>query len=362
MSDEGFMSLAISLAKRKKGLTHPNPTVGCVIVNGGQIVGLGYHERAGYPHAEIVALEQAGERAKGSTLYVTLEPCTHFGRTPPCTDAIIESGVKRVVIATSDPNPVVSGKGIEKLRKAGIDVTCGVLEREAKLLNEDFFTYITKKRPYVTLKLAQTVDGKIATTAGDSKWITSKESRRFAHRLRAEASAVLVGINTVLQDNPALTVRHIPFPKNPLRVVIDPELDTPLEANIAQTTDAPTLIVFSKRNRKKEEELIERGVQLLFMEEIRLSELLEELHRREIVHLLVEGGAYTLTRFIKENLWDRLFIFQAPKLMGKGLSLEDMGINSMEDVVRLKLRKEFRLGEDRAFEFIPQDSEGSLKW
>ncbi|WP_457600594.1 bifunctional diaminohydroxyphosphoribosylaminopyrimidine deaminase/5-amino-6-(5-phosphoribosylamino)uracil reductase RibD, partial [Hydrogenivirga sp.] len=325
MSDRGFMSLALSLAKRRKGLTHPNPTVGCVVVKNGSVVGSGYHEGAGYPHAEVVALEQAGESARGATLYVTLEPCTHFGRTPPCTDAILRAGVRRVVVATLDPNPLVSGKGVQKLRDAGMSVEVGVLEEEARELNEDFFTYITEKRPYVTLKLAQTIDGKIATPSGDSKWITSLASRRFAHRLRAEAGAVLVGINTVLRDDPSLTVRHIPFPKQPLRVVIDPELEIPLGSKIVSDGEAQTLVVFSRRDPAKEGELMERGVQLLQMDSIELRELLEELARREIVHILVEGGAYTVGEFLKEGLWDRLVVFQAPRLLGDGITLKGLG-------------------------------------
>ncbi len=362
MSEEGYMSLALSLAKRRKGLTHPNPTVGCVVVKNGEIVGLGYHEGAGYPHAEVVALEQAGEKARNSTLYVTLEPCSHFGRTPPCTDAIIRAGVKRVVVATLDPNPLVAGRGVEKLRNSGIEVEVGLLEEEAKLINEDFFTYITGKRPYVTLKLAQTVDGRIATLTGESKWITSKASRKYAHRLRAQATAVLVGINTVLKDDPALTVRHIPFPRNPLRVVIDPELEVPMNAKVLNTAEAPTLIVFSKRNPSKEEELIKAGIKLLHMEEISVSALLEELHELEVVHLLVEGGAFTVTNFLKEGFWDRLIIFQAPKIMGEGISIGDLGIRSMEEVVKLKLRNELRLGDDRVFEFVPYSEKRGLRW
>ncbi|MDW8097261.1 MAG: bifunctional diaminohydroxyphosphoribosylaminopyrimidine deaminase/5-amino-6-(5-phosphoribosylamino)uracil reductase RibD, partial [Aquificaceae bacterium] len=201
------MRRALELALQRKGLTHPNPTVGCVVVKDGRIVGEGYHERAGMPHAEVVALQRAGEKARGATLYVTLEPCTHFGRTPPCTDAILKAGVKRVFVATLDPNPLVSGAGVERLRRAGLEVSVGLLQEEARRINEDFFTYISLKRPYITLKWAQSVDGTLATHAGHSKWISSEESRAFAHRLRAEATAVLVGINTALRDDPELTVR-----------------------------------------------------------------------------------------------------------------------------------------------------------
>jgi len=217
MNGRGYMGLALSLAERWKGLTHPNPTVGCVVVRRGEIAGLGYHRGPGHPHAEVVALQQAGSRAEDSEVYLTLEPCTHYGRTPPCTLALLEAKVRKVVVAVTDRNPAVQGKGIEALRSAGVEVIVGTEEEKAYRLNEDFFTYITSERPYVTLKLAQTADGKMATLTGDSKWITSLESRRYAHRLRMHATAVLVGLNTVLRDDPLLTVRHIPSPRNPLR-------------------------------------------------------------------------------------------------------------------------------------------------
>ncbi len=362
MNDEAYMNLALSLARRRKGLTHPNPTVGCVIVKDGEIVGLGYHERAGYPHAEVIALEQAGERAKGATAYITLEPCTHFGRTPPCTDALLEAGIKRVVIATLDRNEVVGGKGVDKLRDAGVDVDVGICEEEAALLNEDFFTYISKGRPYVTLKLAQTVDGKIATVTGDSKWITSVQSRKFAHRLRSEASAVLVGITTVLKDDPQLTIRHFPFERQPLRIVIDPDLEIPIESKLVRDRSAPTLVVFSERKPDIEQALIEAGVQLLHMEEINLSKLLEELARREVVHLLVEGGAYTVTRFLREGLWDRLVIFQSPKIFGSGKGVDNLGIMNVEEALKMRIRREWRIGEDRVFEYVPVMGSSGLRW
>ncbi len=361
MIDAHFMDLALSLARRRKGLTHPNPTVGCVIVKNGEVVGLGYHERVGFPHAEVVALQQAGERARGATVYITLEPCTHFGKTPPCTDALIRAGVKKVVIATLDRNPIVGGKGVEKLNEAGIEVQIGIREKEAQELNEDFFTYISEKRPYITLKLAQTLDGRIATLTGDSKWITSFSSRRFAHRLRIEVSAILVGINTVLKDDPLLTVRHIPTEKQPLRIVIDPELEVPLNAKIITDRSAYTLIVFSRRDLEKEKKLLEAGVGLLYMEEINLRELMKELAKREIVHLLVEGGAFTITEFLKEKLWDRIVIFQAPKILGEGKGIGYLGIEKIEETLKLKLRKEHRLGDEHVFEYVPIMERKGLK-
>ncbi len=354
MIAERYMDLALSLAERRKGLTHPNPTVGCVIVREGRIVGLGYHEGAGRPHAEVVALQQAGDRARGSDVYITLEPCAHHGRTPPCTSALVSAGVGRVFVAVTDRNPAVSGRGVKALRSAGIEVITGIREEEALLMNEDFFTYISEGRPYVTLKLAQTVDGRLATLSGESRWITSAESRRYAHRLRLHATAVLVGANTVLRDDPLLTVRHIPSPKNPLRVVLDPDLTVPPSAKVLTDRSAPTLVVFSRRDPAREKEIRSTGAELLHMEELSLKALLGELHGRGVVHLLVEGGAYTATTFLREGLWDRLVIFQAPKLMGEGKGIGDLGIRSMAEVLKLRLRREIRLGEERISEFVPR--------
>ena len=353
MTDEAYMTLALSLAKRAKGLTHPNPTVGCLVVKNGKIVGRGFHEGAGKPHAEVVALSQAGKEAQGSTLYVTLEPCTHFGRTPPCTDAILRYGVKRVVVAVEDPNPLVGGKGIRRLREAGLEVTVGVLEEEARLLNEDFFTYVSKGRPFITLKLAQSADGKIATPSGDSKWISSEDSRRYAHRLRAEAGAVLVGINTVLKDDPSLTVRYIPFPKQPLRVVIDPNLRMDPSLKIANCSEAKTLLFHKKRDPEKEKILSSQGVELVALKEFSLKSILEELYKREVVQLLVEGGAKTVSAFINAGLWDRMIIFQAPKLIGDGISIGSLGVESLNEAVKLKLRRTFRMGQDIVAEYTP---------
>ena len=353
MTDEAYMTLALSLAKRAKGLTHPNPTVGCVVVKNGKIVGRGFHEGAGKPHAEVVALSQAGKEAQGSILYVTLEPCTHFGRTPPCTDAILRYGVKRVVVAVEDPNPLVGGKGIKRLKEAGLEVTVGVLEEEARLLNEDFFTYVSKRRPYITLKLAQSADGKTATPSGNSKWISSEDSRRYAHKLRSEATAILVGINTVLKDNPSLTIRHFPSPRQPLRVVLDPNLRIDPSLKIASSSEARTLLFHRKRDKKKEEALSSRGVELIALEDFSLGNILEELYRREVVHLLVEGGAKTVSSFLKSGLWDRMIIFQAPKLIGDGISIGDLGVRSVREAKKMKLRRTFKIGQDIVAEYIP---------
>ncbi len=350
--DENYMRLALSLAERRKGYTHPNPTVGAVVVKNGRVVGLGYHEKAGKEHAEVVALRRAGRESAGSTLYVTLEPCTHFGKTPPCTDAILRSGVRRVVVATRDPNPLVGGKGIERLKKAGLEVVEGVCEEEALRLNEDFFVYITEKRPFVTLKWAQTIDGKLATRSGKSKWITSYESRKYAHRLRLEATAVLVGVNTVIEDDPLLTVRHIPAQKQPVRIILDPGLRTPLGARILNTREAPTWIV-TKKKGSETKPYKEKGVRIITVEDFNLKNILSVLHSCGIVHLLVEGGPRTLSSFLKEKLFDRLLVFIAPKVMGEGLTLGGLAPLGVEETLNLKRKRLIFLGKDCLAEFVP---------
>lgn len=356
MNDLEFMKRAIELAKRRKGLTHPNPTVGCVIVKDGQIVGEGYHEKAGMPHAEVVALQRAGERARGATLYVTLEPCTHFGRTPPCTDAIIRAGLRRVVIATLDPNPLVSGQGVERLKRAGIEVSVGVLEEEARRLNEDFFTFITQRRPYITLKWAQSIDGSMATKTGDSKWISSQESRDFAHRLRAEATAVLVGINTALRDDPELTIRSFQWERQPIRIVLDPQLRVKEDLRLVKDGKAPTVIITASEDREKIKRLEDMGVRIIMAPlqsgRLDLREVLRELYFMEMMHILVEGGALTHTTFIKEGLFDRLWVFVAPIIIGEGKRIGELDINSIQEAKRLRLREIKSFGEDLALEYV----------
>lgn len=240
MDDLTFMQTALSLAKTIVEQTNPNPPVGAVIVKDGQTVGMGAHLKAGEAHAEVHALGMAGERTKGATLYVTLEPCSHFGRTPPCANLIIEKGVDRVVIATLDPNNKVTGKGVEKLRNSGIQVDVGILAKEAHTLNKQFFHYIRAQTPFVTLKSAMSLDGKIATVTGESRWITGEEARKDAHYYRHTHDAILVGVNTVLKDKPHLTTRLPLGGKNPIRIILDTHLHTPLEANVVTDREAKT--------------------------------------------------------------------------------------------------------------------------
>jgi len=355
-----FMGRALELAKVRKGLTHPNPTVGCVIVKNGKIVGEGFHRKAGEPHAEVVALQRAGKEAEGSTVYVTLEPCSHYGRTPPCSLALINARVKRVVIATVDPNPKVAGRGIEMLKRAGIEVKVGLLKEEADKLNEDFFWWITRKRPFVVLKVAQTLDGFIATSKGESKWITNRESRRKVHLLRCQSDAVLVGVGTVLKDNPQLTVRSVPCERQPLRVILDKDLKTPLDANVTDTSKVGTLIFTASTDKRKIERFLKRGVEVVRAptEEnnpnlLNLEWVLDYLGKeKEVVQLLVEGGSSVFGSFLRRKLFNRLVVFVAPKVFGKGISpFGGFEIDNLQEVEGLKLLDFKRFGNDVMLEY-----------
>ncbi len=334
------MSLALELAYREKGITHPNPTVGAVIVKDGKIIGKGAHKGAGNPHAEIEAINDAlkkGYSLENSTMYVTLEPCCHYGRTPPCTSALINYRFKKVVIATEDPNPQVAGKGVKILQEHGIQVKTGVLQEYAKKLNEDFFTYITKKRPFIHLKVAQTLDGKIASFTGSSKWITNQKSRAYAHQLRKEAGAVMVGINTVLKDNPHLTVRYIDTPKQPKRIILDKDLKTPLDANVLSKESQTIIITSEKADNKKIKKLTDMGIVVeklpVINNRFEIKEILDLLYRLEIVQVLVEGGSKTITEFVRSQIVDRFSIFIAPKILGdEGLSsVGNLKIENIKD-------------------------------
>ena len=325
---ERFMELALSLAKRWKGITLPNPTVGAVLVKGGRIIGVGFHEGPYKKHAEVVAIEGATESPKGAELFVTLEPCTHYGRTPPCTQKILEAGIKKVYVGVRDENLKVSG--VEKLREEGVEVEEGILKEECYLLNEDFFTYVRQRRPFITLKFAQSLDGKLATFKKSSKWITSSESRRIARIFRGQANAILVGVNTVLRDNPSLNAREMPTKRKILKVILDYELQTPPDAKIFEGEDE--VLIFTQSRRKR---AYPKNCQIVRMEKLNLREVLKELHRREVVHLFVEGGATTITSFLREGLFDRLIVFTSFKIFGEGLSLGDLGVGEVKDSLKL---------------------------
>ena len=348
-----IMERCLSLARKGAANVSPNPMVGCVIVQNGKIVGEGFHEKFGEPHAEIIAMEHAGKKTKGAVLFVSLEPCVHFGKTPPCTDAIIHAGISQVFIASEDPNPLVSGKGIRQLRRAGIRVNVGLLQKEAVLLNEKFFKFMKSGLPYVGIKLAQTLDGRIADIAGKSKWITSKAARKEVHRLRNEYDAVLVGANTVLQDNPVLTVRLVRG-NNPVRVVVDGHLSLPASCAIFNTSSSPTWLLTSIKamnlNSQKVKKLVSQGVRVLSVSagySLNTKLILRTLAAEGISSLLLEGGADTVNGFVDRYLADKLYLFVAPKILGNGLSGFCFKIpRILSNPIKLKVTKVLPVGTD----------------
>ncbi len=353
MTDEIYMREALKIAANAKGRTSPNPMVGAVIVRDNRIIAEGWHRRAGTPHAEIHALKMAGDLAYGSTLYVTLEPCSHFGRTPPCANAIVESGIKRVVAAMSDPNPKVAGQGFEILKNAGIEVEVGVLESEARKLNENFLKWITTGRPFVTLKTAMSLDGKIATSIGQSKWITCDESRKKVHELRDVHDAILVGIGTVLADNPSLTTRLETGGKNPVRVIVDSNARTPLISKVVTDNQALTIIAVTKNApAEKVDALKKLGVEIIVAGDgtkVDLSTLMNELAKREIISIFVEGGGTLNFSMLRESLVDKVYAFIAPKLIGGQEALtavEGEGFQQLNEAVTLKNIHTEMIGSD----------------
>ncbi|MEW6332881.1 MAG: bifunctional diaminohydroxyphosphoribosylaminopyrimidine deaminase/5-amino-6-(5-phosphoribosylamino)uracil reductase RibD [Thermodesulfobacteriota bacterium] len=352
-SDEYYMRRALRLARRGEGDVSPNPMVGALIVRDGRIIAGGYHHRCGENHAEINAIRNAAEPVEGAVFYITLEPCSHFGRTPPCVDALLACRPGRVVIGTTDPNPRVAGGGIRILQAHGIRTTVGVLAEPCRRLNEVFFKYIRSGLPFVTLKFAQTLDGRIATATGHSRWISSPPSLRFAHRLRGLHDAVLVGADTVIADDPELTCRLVRG-KNPLRIVVDSRLRTPTESRIyARQSSARTVVATAGRAAaERRQPFEEAGVELLEIGADRsgrvdLHMLLSALGKREITSLLVEGGAAVITSFLREKLADRLVVVIAPKIAGRGLdAVGDLDIRRMDDALRLTFRRILRRGDD----------------
>ncbi len=320
-ADHAFMARALQLAQRGLNTATPNPRVGCVMVRDGRVIGEGWHEKAGGPHAEAVALNSivgAGDTALGATAYVTLEPCSHFGRTPPCADALIEAGVARVVAAMQDPNPLVAGQGLARISAAGIEVASGLLAAEARELNIGFVSRMTRGRPLLRLKVAASLDGKTALTNGVSQWITGPDARRDAHAWRARSCAVLTGIGTVKDDNPRLTVREVPTTRQPLRVVIDSRLETPLDAAVLEGGNV--LIAAAREDAERAAALRARGAEIVILAnaggKVDLPELLQELGRRGINEVLAEAGTRLNGSLLREGCVDELLIYQAPLLLG----------------------------------------------
>lgn len=358
------MLQALRLAEKGRGRTSPNPMVGAIVVSHGRIVGQGYHHAAGESHAEVLALEQAGRRAKGATLYVTLEPCSHLNkRTPPCVPAIIHAGIRHVVVAMIDPNPLVRGRGVTQLRRAGLSVTVGIARREAEQVNRAYRHWVKTKRPYVTLKAGMTLDGRIATASGESRWITGVQSRQDVHRLRAQTDAVLVGIGTVLKDDPALTARRGPrliqlAAKQPLRVVVDSRLRIPRSAKILNQRQGPTLVVTTKAaSRSKQIALERQGVEVLTVPatkgRVGLLPLLKRLGRRGITNLIVEGGSELNAAFLHARLVNEVRFYVAPTLLGGDQSIGVLGGPSprrLAQAVPLRNLRTCRVGGDLVVE------------
>ena len=358
------MARALALAWRGAGRTNPNPPVGAVVVRQGTIIGAGYHRRAGGPHAEVMALRQAGRLASGATLCVTLEPCCHLNkRTPPCVPLIIASGIKRVVAAIRDPNPHVRGRGLAALRRAGLQVNVGVGAEEAERLIEPYRRLITTGRPLVTLKVAATLDGKIATAKGESRWITSPAAQKMVHLLRARSDAILVGIGTVLVDDPSLTVRTgSSRGRVPLRVVLDPSLRIPMTAKVLTDGRAPTLIVTTSSGSSTKRAAVEKtGAHVVVLParhgRILWRGLLKELGRREIASLLIEGGAEVNASALREGVVDRLLFFLAPKILGGRDAIDAVGgvsPKNLSEALPLKVTSVTQVGHDILVEGRPR--------
>jgi len=349
-SDHLHMTRALRLAERGLYTSMPNPRVGCVIVRDGHIVGEGYHERAGEAHAEIVALRAAGEQARGATVYVSLEPCSHHGRTPPCADALIEAGVARVIAAMEDPNPRVRGQGITRLRAAGIDTACGLLEAQARELNIGFVARMTRDRPWVRVKTAASLDGRTALYNGLSQWITGEAARRDGHRWRARSCAVMAGIGTVLADNPRLTVRDVATARQPLRIVVDRHLQIPLDAAVLESGNA--LVVTTEQPNEKSGELEARGAAVLHMPasdgKVDLVALMRELAGRNLNEVLVESGNRLNGALLQAGMVDELIVYLAPHLLGDtARGMFDLGTLSALDQRRaLTISDVRRIGSD----------------
>jgi diaminohydroxyphosphoribosylaminopyrimidine deaminase / 5-amino-6-(5-phosphoribosylamino)uracil reductase len=352
---EKYMARALDLAARAKGRTSPNPMVGAVILQGEEIVGEGYHHQAGLPHAEVEAIRAAGKKARGGTIYVTLEPCSHYGRTPPCTKAIIEAGLAKVVVAMTDPNPKVAGRGIQQLRDMRIEVIEDVLTNDARKLNEVFINYITTQRPFVVLKSAVTLDGKIASASGDSQWITGPEARLYGHGLRDTYDAILVGVGTVLADNPSLTTR-LPDQagKDPIRIIVDSKARTPVDALVFNPLSKAKVIVAVTQEAPKErlESLRAKGAEVIITPgkegRVNLPYLLKELGKLEVSSVLIEGGGQINGAFFQEKLIDKVNWFIAPQILGSTPYQAILGwqAQTMDEAVVLKEQEIKILGKD----------------
>ncbi|WP_232828027.1 bifunctional diaminohydroxyphosphoribosylaminopyrimidine deaminase/5-amino-6-(5-phosphoribosylamino)uracil reductase RibD [Paraliobacillus sp. X-1268] len=350
MTKETYMDLALSLATSTIGQTSPNPSVGSVVVKDGRIIGMGSHLKAGEGHAEVLAMQQAGEEAEGSDVYVTLEPCAHYGKTPPCAELLVQRKVKKVYIACVDPNPEVAGKGIEILKKAGIEVEVGLKEERALKINQYFFYYMKNKRPFVTLKAAMTLDGKTATATGDSKWITSEEAREDVHKQRAIHDAIMVGSNTIKQDDPRLTTRLPQGGKNPIRIILDTNLMINPDAKILDN-EATTWIICGKNADTNDFQRKHAHVKLIQLqtEKLEITAVLDILGEHGIQSLYVEGGSTLHGSFVREGLFQECHWYIAPKLLAGSDAISVVGgisPNNMKEAIDLDIKSIEQVGPD----------------
>ncbi|MFQ5649234.1 MAG: bifunctional diaminohydroxyphosphoribosylaminopyrimidine deaminase/5-amino-6-(5-phosphoribosylamino)uracil reductase RibD [bacterium] len=354
MTDDELIRKTLTLAKKGQGHVSPNPMVGAVIVKDNRVIGEGYHRRFGLEHAEVVALNSARESASGGSLYVNLEPCSHFGKQPPCVDRIVESGIRRVVVGTLDPNPRVQGRGIRFLLEHGIEVVSGVLEKKCHQLNAPFFKHVTTGLPLVTLKIAQTLDGRITASDGGSKWISSRESRKVTHKLRREHDVILAGIGTVLKDDPQLNVRLVDG-QHPTRVVLDSGLRIPLAAKLLNDSLVQRTIIATTAGREcrdKCAQLERKGARLWQIpmteaNQVDLTALCQKLGQEGFTSVLVEGGARVFSSFLRAGLVDKLAIFVAPKILGAGLSaVQNLGVEHLQDCIQLVEFSSKKVGQD----------------
>lgn len=348
ISHKKYMEIALKIAEKGKGNVSPNPLVGCIIVKRGKIVGKGYHKQYGGEHAEIDAIKNASKKAANATLYINIEPCSHWGKTPPCTEKIVEAAIREVIIGMHDPNPLV--EGFRELKFRGIKTKIGILENEAKKLNEIYIKYMKTNRPFVILKLAMTMDGRIATKTGDSKYITGRDARKYVHQFRSEVDAIMVGINTVLKDNPKLTSRLVKG-KDPMKVVVDTELRMPLKCNLMKHPSKLIIATTNKAPKKKINKFYQKGVNVVVLKSKRnlvdLKELMKELGKKEIASVMIEGGAELNSSAIKDRIANKLLIFTAPKLVGNGLgAIGNLGITKIDRAVKLKDIKMKKIGKD----------------
>lgn len=360
IKDINYLQMSYGLAEKAVGWASPNPYVGAVIVDNDVVVGHGYHEKPGKPHAEAIAIARAGSKARGSTAYITLEPCTHFGRTPPCLDQILRSGLKRVVVSDYDPNPMINKKGIEKIRQAGIEVSVGLLKERNRTLNEKYIKFIREKIPFVTLKAAVSLDGKTATPNLASQWISSAATREYIHLVRGEYDAIMVGINTILKDNPRLTVRHPNWArKKIIRIVVDSQLKFPLSARILKTLSRGKILVFTdkKASPEKTSLLRQQGVEVipqnLNHSKLDLNQVLVWLGEHQISSVFVEGGGLLQTSFLENRLADKILVTISPKLIG-GINaptfFQGMGVKIVKDAIPIKRPKAIQIEDDLVIE------------